>query len=251
LVGATTGLLVLLTLIASRHFRKSDPAVFKVSLGVFFAIGFQGWLGKVLVVSNLRPWMITIHMLMAFVIVCLLIYAIARSQKGRLAAIDIEGLPPRFKTVLHVALGMTLLQIAMGTQIRQAMDPLIFQQLVHGDGGDRSLWRESFPIIFYIHRSFSSVILFTNLWLAWKIYQHVRRGNALFQFGLVLAGLIGVAILTGVSLDRLGFPAFVQPIHLLMANLIFGTQFFLVWVYRYAEGAGELGVNRLDHAVKP
>jgi len=234
LVGATTGLLVLLTLIASRHFRSSDPAVFKLSLGAFLAIGFQGWLGKALVASNLRPWMITAHMLMAFVIVCLLIYAIARSQRDRLAAIDASRLPPRFKTVLHVAIGLTLLQIAMGTQIRQAMDPLIFEQLVHGDGGDRSLWRESFPIIFYIHRSFSSIILFTNLWLAWKIYQNVRRGNALFQFGMILAGLIAVAILTGVSLDRLGFPAFVQPLHLLLANLIFGTQFFLIWVYRYA-----------------
>ncbi len=234
LIGASTGLLVFLTLLASRHYRKSDPAVFNLSLAVFALIGFQAWLGARVVANHLNPWVITAHMLMAFTIVILLIYAIARSQKGELASIDVSRLPARFKTVLQVALGLSLLQIAMGTQIRQAMDPLIFQQLVHGDGGDRSLWRESFPIIFYIHRSFSSIILFTNLWLVWKIYCTIDRASLLFRFALVLAGLVVTAILTGVSLDRLGFPAVVQPVHLLMANLIFGTQFFVLLVYRYA-----------------
>ncbi len=234
LIGATTGILVFLTLLASRHYRKTDPVVFNVSLAVFLLIGFQAWLGARVVANHLNPWIITTHMLMAFAIVILLIYAIARSQQESLSAIDTRRLPAAFKTVLQVAIGMSLLQIAMGTQIRQAMDPLIFQQMVHGDGGDRTLWRESFPFIFYIHRSFSSLILFTNLWLVWKIYKTIRSDSLMFRFGLVLAGLVVTAILSGVSLDRLGFPAVVQPVHLLMANLIFGTQLFLFLVYRYA-----------------
>lgn len=237
LIGASCGLLVLFTLLAARPFRQSDPAVFNVALAVFLAIGFQGWLGSAVVASHLRPWLITAHMLMAFAIVCLLLYAIARSQQHALAQIDTSRLPPRFKMVLTLAMGMTLLQLAMGTQIRQAMDPLIFQQLVHGDGGDRSLWRDSFPIIFYIHRSFSSIILFTNAWLVWQIVKHIQRDSLLFRLGCALGGLVLVAIASGVSLDRLGFPAVVQPVHLLMANLIFGTQFFLNLAYRYAADA--------------
>jgi len=238
LVGASAGILVFLTVLASRHFRRGDPAVFNLSLATFFLMGFQGWLGARVVANHLNPWIITGHMLTAFAIVVLLLYAIARSQKDSLAAVDASRLPPRFKTVLAAAMGMTLLQIAMGTQIRQAMDPLIFTQLVHGDGGDRSLWRDSFPIIFYVHRSFSSVILFTNLWLAWKVWQNISRDSLLFRFALVLAGLVVTAVLSGVSLDRLGFPAVVQPVHLLMANLIFGAQFFLFWVCRYSAEQG-------------
>lgn len=236
LAGASAGVLVFLTLLASRHFRQSDPAVSRLSLAVFGLMGFQGWLGAKVVANHLNPWVITAHMLMAFAIVLTLIYAIARSQKDRLAALDAGRLPPRFKTVLMAALGMSLLQIAMGTQIRQAMDPLIFQQLVHGDGGDRSLWRESFPIVFYVHRSFSSIILLTNGWLVWQVWKHIDRGSLLFRLALALAGLVLTAILTGVSLDRLGFPAVVQPVHLLMANLIFGTQFFLFWAHWYSAG---------------
>ena len=234
LVGASAGVLVFLTLLAARHFRRADPAVFRLSAAVFLLMGFQGWLGARVVANHLTPWIITAHMLMAFAIVVLLLYAIARSQQASLAAIDASRLPPRFKTVLLAALGMTLLQIAMGTQIRQAMDPLIFVNLVHGDGGDRSLWRESFPVIFYIHRSFSSVILLTNGWLAWQVWRNIDRGSLFFRLAAVLAGLVPTAILTGVSLDRLGFPAVAEPVHLLMANLIFGVQFFLFWIYRYS-----------------
>lgn len=242
LAGATAGLLVFLTLLASRHFRRFDPVVFRLSLAVFLCMGFQGWLGARVVANHLTPWIITAHMLMAFAIVILLLCAIARAQKDRLAAFSTVRLPPRFQTVLLAALGMTVLQVGMGTQIRQAMDPLIFQQLVHGDGGDRSLWRESFPIIFYVHRSFSSIILFTNLWLVWKIVQNLDKGSLLYRLGLALAGLVVLAIATGVSLDRLGFPAVAEPVHLLMANLIFGTQFFMFWVVWYsAEKPAALG----------
>lgn len=39
--------------------------------------------------------------------------------------------------------------------------------------------------------------------------------------------VIVTAIIAGVTLDRLGVPPVAQPIHLLMANIIFGVQFFI------------------------
>jgi cytochrome c oxidase assembly protein subunit 15 len=231
LIGASIGVLVLLTLLYSAPFRKKDPAVFYLSLTVFLLIGFQAWLGSAVVASNLRPVMITAHMVTAFLIVCLLIYTIARSQRHDLRNLAAGALPPRFGTVLLAAMGMTLLQIAMGTQIRESVDLIAaaFNRM------SRNLWREEFPIVFYVHRSFSSVILFTNLWLAWKLVRNLGLGNLLGRFGLGLGILVVSAILTGVTLDRLGFPAVVQPVHLLLANLIFGTQFFLFVASRYSE----------------
>ena len=123
---------------------------------------------------------------------------------------------------------MTLLQVAMGTQVREAVDFIAREHI------DRQYWRDDFPIIFYIHRSFSSIILFTNLWLVWKLYQSVDKQSLLFRTGLALAVLVIIAILAGISLDRLGVPAIVQPIHLLMANLIFGAQFFLYSCLNYS-----------------
>lgn len=238
LVGATTGILVLLTAWASRIFLRRDKTIFYLSLTNLFLIGFQGWLGSSVVASNLKPYMITLHMLMALLIVALVIYTIARSQRDTFANIDSSGLPQRFKTVLMVAIGMTLLQVAMGTQVRETVDYLSHEHSYI----DRQFWREGFPIIFYVHRSFSSIILLTNLWLFWKLRQTLPRQSLLVRTGYGLIGLVVIAILAGVSLDRLGMPPVAQPIHLLMANLIFGVQFFLFIALRYSTARQSVAV---------
>ncbi|MGR9046904.1 MAG: COX15/CtaA family protein [Gammaproteobacteria bacterium] len=223
LTGASIGLLILLTAWSSRIYLKTDKRVFYLSVAVVLLVGFQAWLGSLVVASNLTPFMITLHMLLALVIVALLIYVLARSQREFLRPIDTGGLPPVFKTVLVAAMGMTLLQVAMGTQVREAVDTITNQYGYI----DRQYWRDDLPIIFYVHRSFSSIILFTNLWLAWKLYRLIDKDSLLRKFGYALAGLVIAAILAGVSLDRLGFPAVAQPVHLLLANLIFGAQCFI------------------------
>ena len=241
LVGVSIGFLIFLTAWSSRIYLKTDKPIFYLSLGSFFLVGFQGWLGSSVVASNLKPVMITLHMLLALVIVALLIYTIARSQREFLSQMDIRLLPDKFKTVLIAAMIMTLLQVAMGTQVREAVDFIARENI------DRQYWRDDFPIIFYIHRSFSSIILFTNVWLVWRLYQSVDKQSLLFRTGVALAALVVIAILAGVSLDRLGVPAIVQPIHLLMANLIFGAQFFLYSCLNYAAtGQARVATSRAD-----
>ena len=228
LVGVSIGFLIFLTAWSSRVYLKTDKTIFYLSLSSFFLVSFQGWLGANVVASNLKPLMITIHMLLALVIVALLIYTIARSQRDFLSQINTGLLPSKFKAVLIAAMVMTLLQIGMGTQVREAVDFLSQTHI------DRQYWREDFPVIFYIHRSFSSLILFTNAWLVWRIYKNIGKQTLFYRTGLTLILLVITAILAGMSLDRLAVPAFVQPIHLLMANLIFGAQFFLYCCLSYA-----------------
>ncbi|NOQ76367.1 MAG: heme A synthase [Methylococcaceae bacterium] len=223
LVGVTIGFLILLTAWASRIYLKADKSVFYLSLSIFFLVGFQGWLGSAVVASNLKPFMITLHMLLALFIVALLIYAIAKSQKEDLIKIDSSQIPAKVKTVIICAMGLTLIQVGMGTQVREAVDFIAHEHKYI----DREYWRDSFPIIFYIHRSFSAIVLFTNLWIAWKIYQSVDKSNVLLRCSYLLVGVIVTAIIAGVTLDRLGVPPVAQPIHLLMANIIFGVQFFI------------------------
>ena len=115
LVGATTGLLVVFTLARAWPLRRSDPAVFATSAAILLVIGFQGWLGSVVVASNLKPVMITAHMAMALVLVFLLILAMARAQRPDLARFAENVLPERFRAVAWIALALTLLLIAMGT----------------------------------------------------------------------------------------------------------------------------------------
>ncbi|MGD0960953.1 MAG: COX15/CtaA family protein [Methylomonas sp.] len=232
LIGASTGLLVMLTVWSSRVYLKSDKAVFYLSVLALVLIGAQGWLGSAVVASNLKPMMITLHMLLALLIVALLIYAVTRSQKELIYKLDCQWLQPGFMAVLKIAMLLTLTQFLMGTQVRESIDYIAHDHAYI----DRQYWRESFPVIFYVHRSFSSLILLANLWLAWKIRRNSANNSLFRHMAYILAGLTVTAILAGVSLDRLGFPAVAQPIHLLMANLIFGSQFFIYASMNYANG---------------
>lgn len=227
LVGVLIGILIFLTMLASRGFRKHNALVTKLSVAAFFAVVFQGWLGSRVVASNLHPGMITLHMLLAQAIVAMLICAVMRSQKDVISADGINQLPDIFNKVLIAAMVMTILQMVMGTQVREAID------IIARSVETRSIWIEQLPLIFKIHRSFSSLILFTNLWCVYQVWKHIPPGNPMRRFTLALGALIVSTIVIGVIMDRLHIPAFVQPLHLVLASLIFGVQITVFLFFRY------------------
>lgn len=231
LIGVTIGLLIFLTAYSARIFLSTDKTIFYLSWCACLLVGFQGWLGAVVVASNLKPFLITLHMLLALVIVATLIYAIARSQKNTLLQIDCQPAARTLQPLLKIAIGLTLVQIMLGAQVREAVD-FIAADHQHSN---RELWVANFPIIFYIHRSFSVIILATNLWLYWRARQLLAKNNRIFRCCTLLMLAIGFELLVGICLEQLNIPAALQPIHLLLANLIFGLQFFIYICLSYAQ----------------
>ncbi len=227
LVGVLIGILIFLTMLSSRHFRREDSMVFTLSVFAFFAVVFQGWLGSRVVASNLNPGMITLHMLLAQLIVAVLIWAVMRSQRQVISGKGMDNLPKSFKTVLTVVMVMTVIQLVMGTQVREAID------IIARSDDTRSAWIEQLPLIFLVHRSFSSLILFSNLWLVWQVCKHIAAPHPMRRFAIGLAGLIVSTILIGVIMDRLHIPAFFQPFHLWFASLILGVQITIYLFLRY------------------
>ena len=230
LLGVSIGFLIFLTAIYSWSCRTHDTRIFKASAAAFLMVGFQGWLGSKVVGSNLQPGMITVHMLMALAIVGTLLYALAQARRGIMASQSVENIDPRFQKWLYVILGFTILQVAMGTQVREMTDLLRESQ-----GEDlRSSWIDAMPWFFYVHRSFSAVVLFANLWLARLLVMSLGWQHTLSKLTLTMIFVIGAAVLSGATLGHLGMPAFVQPTHLLAASLLFGLQ-FLIWMsYRHS-----------------
>ncbi len=229
LTGVTIGFLILLTAIYSWSLRSYDRTITIAAVAAFLMVGFQGWLGAQVVASNLQPGMITLHMLMALAIVGALLFGLARARRGLMVAESVHGIDPRFSKWLHIVLVLTVLQVTMGTQVREMVD-----YLNHVQGEERSAWVDALPWFFYVHRSFSAVVLFSNIWLAWLLIRSLGWQHTLTRFTLAMLGVIGLAIVSGATLGHLGMPAFVQPLHLVGASLLFGLQ-FLIWIsYRHA-----------------
>ncbi|MGH8463791.1 MAG: COX15/CtaA family protein, partial [Pseudomonas sp.] len=232
LTGVTIGLLVILTALFSWSVRRHDRAILIASVAAFFMVCFQGWLGARVVASNLQAGMITLHMLMALAIVGTLLFALARARRGIMMAESIAGLDPRFQKWLYIVMGLTVLQVAMGTQVREMTDILN-----HVQGAERSAWISAMPWFFYVHRSFSAVVLFANLWLGWVLLRSLGLEHTLTRLTIAMIGIIVIAVFSGATLGHMNMPAFVQPLHLVAASLLFGLQ-FLIWMsYRHASAA--------------
>lgn len=230
LVGVSIGFLIFLTALLSWPLRHFDRGIPIASIAAFFMVGFQGWLGARVVASNLQPGMITLHMLMALAIVGTLIFALAQARRGIMAAQPVTSIDPRFSKWLYIVLGMTLVQVAMGTQVREMTD---FIREAQGEELRRS-WIEFMPWFFYVHRSFSALVLFANLWLARLLVNSLGWQHTLTRLSLAMIAVILMSVVSGATLGHLGMPALVQPTHLLAATLLFGFQ-FLIWMsYRHS-----------------
>ncbi len=203
--------------------------MFWLALASFLLTGVQGWLGSLVVSTNLLPVMVTVHMGLALVIVALLLYAVSRSQRTAERGVEDTVRPvPGLTLVLVVAVVLTFGQIVLGTQVREQID-LIAAASNYLNRGD---WVAQLGTTFKVHRSFSILLLALNLYLAYRLYTLPSR--RLHRLATAIILLVGGEILAGVSLAYLDFPAFVQPVHLTLATVLFGAQFLALVAYRQA-----------------
>ncbi|GEQ85831.1 cytochrome b561 [Patiriisocius marinistellae] len=215
LFGALSGLAILAMAILSIWKWKHRKRITILSIVSVFMIVFQAWLGATVVYSVLSPVKITIHMVMALVIVAVLIYLLYISAENR-TEIKVFN---NYKKLLLVALLLTLVQVILGTQVRQHVDETV--DIVGYEA--KSLWLENPTLQFYIHRTFSVIVLVLNLSL---FYTNRKLNYGLKKMNWVLI-LIGLEVATGMAMYYFDFPALSQPAHLIVASLLFGVQFYV------------------------
>lgn len=229
LLGVFTGLTIFATLIFSVRYRRVQRSVTTLSAIGFVLVGYQGWLGSRVVASNLDPVMITGHMIMAQVIVGVLIAALVNSARSRYAEIAVEKLPRAFYSLMIVAMAAGLVQMVMGTQVREAVDFIARES----NYANRHLWIDNLPLIFGVHKYFALPLILLNGWLIITILNH-SQSMILRRLSIALAVFMLGATAVGMSMDRLHLPMFAQPLHLWLASLIFGTQLALLLILHHA-----------------
>jgi cytochrome c oxidase assembly protein subunit 15 len=207
LLGALLGVFIFIHFIWSFvRFRKTDTTIVWCSFFLLLAVGFQGWLGKKVVDANLAVVKITTHMLVALVIAAIPLFIIYRLRSHR------RILDHVLKRLSLAVLVLLLVQIVLGTQVREQVDEisatLMYKQ--------RDLWISQLDKVFIFHRSFSLVILILCFLLSWKgwYYPYLRK-NILLIMLVVLS-----TILLGAIMGWFGIPALAQPLHLLMATIL-------------------------------
>ena len=215
LLGALAGLATLALLIASFSFWKKNKSITLLSLFTVFAMGFQAWLGKTVVDSNLAPFKITIHMVMAFIIVAVLLYLVFKTKPY----IRVVAPSKKFNSILLITLALTHLQIVLGTQVRQFVDEQI--KLL---GEVFSIVDIDAPLNFYVHRSFSILVLLSYAYIGFLAFKEKLQFSKLRW----LYSFVALEIITGIAMSYFEFPFGTQTAHLVLASILFGVHFYII-----------------------
>lgn len=261
LTGVVIGLLIFATLIAAWRRYRREPRVFWPSVAAFLLVGFQGWLGGQVVENELDPNILTLHLVVALIIVGLLLYAhlcarfAGRSPDdgpgdGRGGAGS--GSSARALRVLG-ALGwlvavVVLLQATLGTRVRGVL------QAIEKTGAPRAEWLPQAWWPDLAHRQLAVLVAVACGVLWWMCRREARRaGDAAGGSPEVSAGLArsmttwarwililaAAQIASGLGMAYGAVPRSLQVGHLALSSLLIGAiSVFLFLAYRPAGDAG-------------
>ena len=225
LIGAIAGLSVLILFVNSLKFLKTKKIITGLSFLALIAIIFQAWLGKMVVDSNLTANTITVHMLMAIVLLFILfsILAISNPSKKRVK------ISRNISILVLISIVLLLIQIITGTEVRKFID--IKMELLNYTEKER--WIENISSSFSFHRSFSWAIIIVNS----LIYFYARKSGLKLKIIHIVNTLIFFQISSGIIMYYFHFPFSSQPIHLLISTMIISIQFYFLLLYKTSKNA--------------
>ncbi|WP_223696456.1 COX15/CtaA family protein [Hymenobacter psoromatis] len=248
LLGALIGIFVFVAAVMALPYWRRDRTIVWLAVAGWLLTGVQGWLGSLVVSTNLLPVMVTIHMGLALLIVALLLYAAHRARWGRTeeaglayqAEVRTLGQQPDEQTaattglrwLLWGALALTFVQIILGTQVREAVDRIAAAT----DYGQRDTWVDRIGSVFETHRTLAAIVVLVNVYVGYQLWQLLPGLRRLVTATWVVLGL---EMLAGITLAYFALPAWVQPVHLTLATLLFGTQFLALLALRQRVGVGD------------
>lgn len=219
LIGVFVGLFIAITAVLAIKNMRKYPRILYTSIAAAILVAFQGWQGSQVVSSALEPFIITIHLFIALLIVSLLLYIyqqtiyleVPREQFGKDRSAKI------FIAALYV---LTLFQLVLGTQIRSELEHLseLAPMLESWERlqriGPVNDWH---TIVGLITFGFFVVIFF----------QLKSKGffeDTFIKGMLLLTGILMFSqLVVGFVLLKIGLPPFLQVLHLWIASLLIGA----------------------------
>jgi cytochrome c oxidase assembly protein subunit 15 len=219
LVGAILGVLMLIQVVYSWKHRKTNLLYIRLAVAALLLTGMEGILGAIVVYRNLHTGVITAHMFLSLVILMVQTYLVFRASGKE--TIPFHSL--RLRLLLGTALVFTTCQILFGTHVREKVDVL----LKNFDAASRKDILENAGPGFMLHASFAWAVLILNLIVVFQISRNRILFSVIKTQVLAIAGILILEIMAGEILNIFALPAYMQPVHLLLACLLFGAQWNL------------------------
>ena len=223
LFGVLSGFCLLFSAIYSLTYWKKKKAIAIWSVLNLIVVVIQAWLGSIVVSTNLTPWVITIHMLLALIIVCIAIQTYYWAIKFRNDKY-LKNRDQSFTWITLFSIVLLVVQVVFGTEVREVIDHLNQQGL------PRSEWIESIGLPYHTHRILAYVTLALTVFLYFKLRASELNGTVQFNYAKISLVLVCIQMLSGIILARFHVPAVAQTVHLVIASLLVGAQYYLLLI---------------------
>ncbi|WP_129718306.1 heme A synthase [Pedobacter sp. SYP-B3415] len=223
LVGALTGVLLLILAIWSFRYRKRATRITVLSVINVFVVVYQAWLGSIVVSTNLLAWVVTVHMVLALVVIGILIYTYHHASKLDKPRQVIMWRINWLKVLGLITILLSIVQIVLGTEVREAIDAVSKTMLDQS----RAAWVEKTGSIFNYHRDMAILVVVANL-IVYKMVTDRFNGRAepLRMVNLVMLSLV-IQAGSGLVLSYLALPPVAQAVHILFSTVLFSIQYYL------------------------
>ncbi|MNJ91586.1 Heme A synthase [compost metagenome] len=229
LMGAITGFLLLGLAVFSFTYKGKANRIIVLSFLNLIIVGFQAWLGSIVVSTNLMPWIVTVHMLLALVILGILVYTYNYTHQLHKEATIIMGKLGWLKILTIGSVALSVIQIVIGTEVREAIDAISKAMLYNG----RHSWVSKVGDLFSYHRDLAMLVLIVNI-IIYKIVKDKFNGKTIaLRVGSSIGIVLIIQIVTGLLLSNFALPPYAQALHILFSTLLFSLQYYLyLLVYR-------------------
>ena len=227
LVSLPVGLFTLSTFLLSFQFLRKQKRVFFGSFAALALVLTNAILGAIVVSSGLKPGVITLHMALAIILICVFVYIIYRGGQ-RLPSVNLGSQKGLLRSTLIILFVACVVEGIMGSQVREITDELALKF----KDTPRNVWHEILEQkgIYLFHRSFSWIILVLGIFLFTK----TRNANGdLAQLSIkVTFGVILAQMVLGVLMSHVSVHPVVQVLHIGLSSMLIVALFWLILTSR-------------------
>lgn len=229
LMGAITGFLLVGLVVYSFHYKKEAKRIPVLSILNVIIVGFQAWLGSIVVSTNLMPWIVTVHMLLALVILAILVYTYNYAKQLNKQPMVIMANLTWLKVLIFGSVVLSTIQVVLGTEVREAIDAISKSMMFN----DRGSWVAKVGDVFSYHRDLAMLVLILNV-IIYKLVKDRFNGKATsLHVGNAIGIVLIIQIVTGLILSNFALPPYAQALHILFSTVLFTLQYYLfLLVYR-------------------
>ena len=234
LTSLPLGLLTLVTFVMSFWHRKKRPSVTLAASLAFILLLINAWMGAQIVYSGLKPGVITIHMALAILMLCCLVYVVWRGCDApwRLPASCRKG---GMRNTALLLFFLVVVEGVMGSQVREKTDEL---KKTHSDVA-RSEWVGELEqsTTYLIHRSAAwLIILVAGMFYVRSLKN--QNGAPWTEYTVVVC--VAAQMCLGLILSQVGILPFAQVLHIGLSSILVATLFLWLLASKKQKGPANM-----------